>query len=326
MSDARHVEITAKPYTRLSFSQINPKLQLGWDSTSLGSLKRCPRYYQLSIIEGYAASGESPHLRFGTEYNNALVTFHQAEAEGKTQEEAVVAAVRYALEQTWDETTGRPWASDEPTKNRDTLIRSVIWYLDKFADDPMRTIIRADGKPAVELSFRIDLDVPSGITGENYLLCGYLDRAVNFMEQGWITDFKTTKGALNERYFAQYSPNNQMSQYAFAGQIISPRPIAGIIVDAAQVGVTFTRFQRAQIPRNQAQLEEWHKDALIYIKQNESYVEADYWPQNDTACSQYMGCQFRGVCGSSPAIRQKHLDGLFHRRIWDPLAIRDIVA
>ena len=276
-------EIPDEPVQRLSFSTILPKLQLAWDSTSLGALKRCPRYYQYGIIEGYVSRGESPHLRFGSEYNNALVTFHTLRAEGMDYENAVIGCVRYLLEHTWDYALGRPWTSDEPTKTRATLLRSVIWYLDKFAEDPLETVVHASGKPALELSFRISLDIES-LTGETYMLCGYLDREVNFADSMWITDFKTTKSALDLKYFAQYSPNNQVSQYAFAGAIISPEPISGIIIDAAQVGVTYTRFQRSQIPRTPPQLEEWHHDALIYIRQNEAYIENDYWPQNDTSC------------------------------------------
>jgi len=309
---------------RLSFSAIEPRLQLAWDSTSLGALKRCPRYYQYNILMGYTGSGESPHLRFGTEYNNALVTYHQLKADGQDHETATLGAVRYLLHNTWQYDIGRPWTNDEPTKNRETLLRSVIWYLDKFSEDPLETHVNSDGKPAVELSFRINLGISSHLTDENYLLCGYLDRKVNFAGSAWITDFKTTKSALDEKYFAQYSPNNQVSQYAFAGRIISPEPIAGIIIDAAQVGVTFTRFQRSQIPRNEAQLEEWAKDAMIYIRQNEAYVEADYWPMNDTSCQQYGGCPYRVVCACSPSIRQKQLDGLFHKHTWDPLLIREI--
>jgi hypothetical protein len=312
------------PASRLSFSRHNPRHQIAWDSTSLGSLKRCPRYYQYNIIEGYSSSAESPHLRFGTEYNNALVTYHKAKALGHNHELATLSALRYLLTQTWDTALNRPWTSDEPTKNRETLVRSVLWYLDKFADDSMETDLLTNGEPAVELSFRINTEVESQITGEHYVLCGYLDRKVNFNGGQWITDFKSTKGALDERYFAQYSPNNQVSQYAFAGAIISNVPISGIIIDAVQVGVTFSRFQRATIPRPQAILEEWFHDSMIYIRQNETFVANNYWPQNDTACSQYSGCQFRPICAASPGLRQKHLDALFHRRIWDPLVIREI--
>jgi hypothetical protein len=311
---------------RLSFSQVMPKHQIAWDSTSLGALKNCPRYYQYSILEGYITRMENVHLRWGAEYNNALVTYNRARAKGQSHDEALLTTLRYAMTQTWDERLGRPWSSDEPTKTRETLIRSIVWYLTKFEDDPCQTAILANGEAAVELPFRIHIEVNSTLTGEEYLLCGYLDRKVDFNAGEWISDWKSTKAPLDEKYFKGYSPNNQVSQYSFAGNVISGEPIKGVIIDAVQLGVTYSRFQRAQIPRTQPQLEEWLRDSLYYIRQNEDFVKNDYWPQNDTSCNKFGGCPYRGICGVSPEVRPMLLEGLFHRRTWDPLATDREVA
>lgn len=309
---------------RLSFSAEVPNHQIAWDNTSLAALKTCPRYYQYNIIEGYVTRGESVHLKWGSDYNNSLVTYNQERAKGLDHEAATLMAVRFALTATWDETLGRPWVSDEPTKTRETLVRSVIWYLEQFSEDPCETIVLASGLSAVEHAFRIGIEMISSLSGEAYMLCGYLDRLVEFNGNIWVNDWKSTKYALDEKYFAQYSPNNQVSQYSFAGQIFSNAEIKGVIIDAVQLGVTFSRFQRAQIPRTQAQLEEWFHDSQHYILANETYVKNQYWPQNDTACNRYAGCPFRPVCGASPEIRPRLLEGLYHRRMWDPLAHREI--
>jgi hypothetical protein len=297
---------------------------LAWDSTSGGALKRCPRYYQYNIIEGWTTRAESVHLRFGLEYNDSMVAYNKSRARGNDHEQAIRDAVRYALVHTWDEKLNRPWTSDLPMKTRETLVRSIIWYLDKFEDDPLETIILNNGQPATEVSFRINLEIHSDLTGEGYLICGYLDRMVDFNGGVWITDKKTSKYAIDEKYFAKYSPNNQVSQYDFAGQIMSPEPVKGVLIDAVQLGVTFSRFQRAQISRTNSQREEWARDLEIYIRQNETYVKNDYWPQNDTACDMYGGCPFRPVCSATPEIRPKLLEGLFHKRVWDPLVVREI--
>ena len=309
---------------RLSFSEIEPKHQLAWDSTSLSALMRCPRYYQYTIVDGYVGRGESVHLKFGSDYNNSLVTFHQHRAMGDDYDTATLAAVRYALCATWDEILGRPWASDHPAKNRESLIRSVIWYLDRFRDDPMTTVILPDGSAAVEMSFRLHLDITSAVTGEDYLLCGYLDRLVDFNGSRWITDWKTSAYQLDQRYFRGYSPNNQMSQYDFAGTMIMPEPISGIVIDAVQLGATFSRFQRGTAPRTPALREEWLQDAISYIRQNEQYVLQDYWPTNSTSCTAYGGCVFQEICATSPELRQIKLNALFGRRMWDPLVVREI--
>lgn len=314
---------TTEP-VRLSFSQAMPKHQIAFDSTSLGALKRCPRYYQYNIIDGYVGRGESVHLRFGSEYNNALVTYHKCRAKGQEKEEALLSAIRYAMEHTWDYTLNRPWTSDMPEKNRETLIRTIIWYLTQFVDDPLETQVFASGEAAVELPFRIHIDLDSSLTGESYILCGYLDRFVTGLGGIYITDWKSTKYQLDEKYFARYSPDNQVSQYDFAGTVIAAEPIQGVIIDAVQIGVTFSRFQRGQIKRTPMQREEWLRDSIHFIRMNEEYVREDYWPQNDTSCEKYGGCVFRTICSASPEVRPRLLDGLFHKRSWDPLVVREI--
>src|SRR5258706_532234 len=45
-----------------------------------------------------------------------------------------------------------------PYKNKDQLLYLVVAYLDEFKDDPCKTLILENGKPAVELSFKFQLD------------------------------------------------------------------------------------------------------------------------------------------------------------------------
>lgn len=308
---------------RLSFSKTRANLQIAWDSTSLGALKTCPRYYEYNILKGYVHRAENVHLRFGQEFHSALEAYDRAKASGATHDEATLLCVRKAMTSTWDEALNRPWTSDEPTKTRETLIRSIIWYLAQFEHDSCETIILASGQPAVELSFRFSTGIQSELTDEFYLLCGYLDRMVNFQDQPWIMDRKTTKGQLEERYFAGFSPDNQMSLYKMAAEIIYGEAVAGIIIDGCQLGVTFSRFQRAQVHRTMIQLDEWFKDTIFWIKMNEKFVQDNYWPMNDKACGMYGGCPYRAVCSTSPELRPRLLEGLFSRRAWDPLQIRE---
>ena len=322
----QQIEENEEKPKRLSFSETNDLLQISWDSTSLGALKRCPRYYYYNIIMGYVHRGENAHLTFGSAYNNSLVYYQIRRANGIDYENAVVDAVRYALSSTWNEKLGRPWTSDEPTKTRETLVRTVIWYLDQFKDDVLETVIMADGRPAVELPFRIDIGMHSEITGEDYSLCGYLDQKVEGNLGRWIKDWKTTKYALDDKYFQRYTPDNQVSQYAFAGQIMDSKPVSGVVIDAAQLGVTFSRFQRATIGRTTSQLEEWITDSKFYIRQNEEFVALNYWPQNDTSCEKYGGCPYREICATTPKLRQTKLDAMFQTRIWDPLREREILG
>lgn len=286
----------------------------------MGALKKCPRFYQYNIVEGWAPKGEQVHLHFGILYHASLERYDHARAEQKSHDEATRIAVRYALENTWDVGLGRPWISDHNQKNRATLVRSIVWYLDQFgADDPFKTIILANGKPAVELSFRLELDYSAHMTGETFLLCGHLDRLVEYQEKVYISDRKTTGHTLDERYYEQFSPDNQFSTYVFAGKVVYAKPIEGIIADAAQIAVSFSRFERRTIPRAQSQLDEWHRDLGYWLNNAQGYAKANYWPQNDRAC---YGCTYRSICSKPPQVRDQWLAANFVKRQWNPLAVR----
>lgn len=303
-----------------SFSAKNPFLQLFWDSTSLGTIMSCPKQYYYSIILGKAPRNESVHLLFGSWYHKAFETYHHAKAAGADYEEAVRKAVRYCLEATWDRRLGRPWISDLPEKNRVSLVRTVVWYLEKFKDDPIETVILSNGKPAVELSFRFEVGAMPN--GDPILMCGHLDRLGMFQGEPFINDYKTTKSQLNPDFFDRFAPDLQFSLYTFASNVVYHTPVKGLIVDAAQIGVTFSRFQRGIIHRSPEQHDEFLESYLWWVNQAYQYAEAEYWPQNTKACGNYGGCAFRPICSKSPSVREQWLKTAYKDRAWDPAVAR----
>jgi len=309
------------PDPRLSFSNSAPMLQVAWDSTSLGAFKLCPRYYQYSIVEGWVPRVESVHLTFGLHYHKALEVYDHTRADGATHDEALAQATRRVMVDTWDADKNRPWCSDHPNKNRETLVRSVVWYLDQFADDPIETIILANGQPAVELSFRFESGYVAA-TGEPFLLSGHLDRLGSFNDSLYVIDRKTTAQTISSDFFDKFSPDNQFTLYTLAGNIVYNTPVVGVICDGAQVAVSFSRFQRGIVTRTKAQLEEWHADLAYWLRQAELFAEAQHWPQNDKACNMFGGCPYRAVCSRSPSVREKWLAASYVKRSWDPLIVR----
>lgn len=149
-----------------------------------------------------------------------------------------------------------------------------------------------------------------------------MDRLVTLQEKYWVHDRKTTTYALDDRFWAKFNPDNQMSLYSVAGKIILNAPIEGIIIDGVQVGVGFSRYRRQPTFRTEAQTAEWFADTLFYIGQAEDFALAGYWPMNDKSCGNYGGCPFRAVCAKSPQAREKWLIADFHQRTWDPLKAR----
>jgi hypothetical protein len=321
------------------------KIQFAWDSTSLGALKTCPRYYQYTMLDGYQPKGESVHLRFGSEYHAAIQHYDIAKASGSTHEEAIRLAIANLLINTSD------WQVDENTragnyKNRRTLLQLTIDYFDNYIDDPATTFILENGKPAVELSFKFELDwgpkqviasppttpevyystqVGTGI--QPYLLCGHLDRVVSFADDLFVLDHKTTTTTPSTYFFAGFNPSNQMTLYTLAGRVVLNTPIRGVIIEAAQIMLEKpSKFERVPTHRTQDQLDEWINDLHYWFNLAESYAEADHWPMNDTACGMYGGCKFRDVCSKSPQVREVYLKSDFIKLEeadrWNPLKAR----
>jgi len=288
------------------------KIQFAWDSTSLGWYKTCPRLYYYSMILGYRSRSTSVHLDFGIWYHSALELYDKITFQGVGHEEALRKVVRKTLQDTFG------WESDH-VKNRFTLIRSIIWYLDEFAADPAQTHRLASGEPAVELSFRLPIS-------HDLWLSGHLDRVVNYAGDAFVMDRKTTTTTPSAYYFDQYTPDNQMSLYTLAAQIVYKAPVKGVIIDAAQIAVGFTRFERGFAYRTEAMLEDWLEETKMWVAQAQSAaanpVERSF-PMNDKACSMYGGCTFRRICSKDPRVRQTFLDSEFTKdNPWNPLSVR----
>lgn len=303
-----------------------PTLQFAWDSTSLGALKTCPRYYYYNILCGYQTKSENIHFVFGIGMHSALELYDRVRAQGGDHRDAYHSTLRFVVQYTWNFDRNRPWVSEDPYKNRESLIRAVAWYIDHFQDDNLQTLILEDGSPAVELSFRFDtgLEAPDGT---EYLACGHLDVVKIWNDNLYIVDRKTTRTTLgkdSQKFFDKYSPENQMDIYYTGGQVIFHQKIRGLIIDAIQTGASFARFQRSPILyRSQAQIDEWYEDFRFWIRQAEIYAETGYYPKNDKSCDRYGGCPFREVCSASPDSRQSLLDSYYTRRVWDPLVTRE---
>lgn len=310
-------------------------IRFAWDSTTLSALKTCPRLYQYQYLEGWVPKDESIHLRFGSEYHAAIEDYDRARAQGAEFEMAVRDTIRALLVRTYD------WVPDQGTKagtykNRHTLLQLVIDYLDNYKDDPATTYILDNGKPAVELSFKFELDWGPGDSGAKpedeilpqlYLLCGHLDRVVSFNDSLFVLDHKTTTSTPGPYFFNQFGPNNQMTLYTLASQVIIDSPVKGVIIEAAQILLDKpNRFVRGFTYRTQDQLDEWVGDLRYTLQLAEHYAEVGHWPMNDTACDKFGGCRFREVCSKSPSVRETWLRSDFVKQapeeIWNPLVPR----
>jgi hypothetical protein len=293
--------------------------QIAYDTVSLNSLKKCPRYYQYTILEGWELRLRPPALAFGIAFHTCMETWHKLLALGMSPDLAQLRLTRLAG------LLGETTPPGDSVRSKETLVRSVIWYTDQFREDPAQTTYLSTGKPAVEYSFTFPFEI---IGGHQTYLCGHIDRIVEYEEQVWVTDYKTSKHPLDYKFLDQFKPNGQIKHYTLAAHVLAqdstaiPTPPVGALIDGVQLGVTFTRFQRFPILYSSAEIDEYIADTKVWLNLALTLRDQEHYPMNETACDQYGGCVFREICRQSPLHRQRYLETNFRRRTWDPLVAR----
>lgn len=308
--------------------------QFCWDSTSLTLASTCWRKYYYKLIEGWTPDSGSAHLRFGSHYATALEHYYKHLANGMSEEDALVEVVWDALMETWEherdedggrlEGTGHPWKSLHNLKTRGNLIRTIIWYFDHFAEDPTKVIQLANGKPGVEYTFKLPVD-------GDIIFSGHIDRLVDYSDNPYVMDQKTTGSTISQKFFADFDLSIQMSMYTFAGKVIYNMPVKGVIIDGAQIAVGFTRFERGITLRTEEQLNEWYQEMMDKIAEGrkrfsmwqDSGDALRAFPRNLSSCGNYGGCEFREICSKGQQFRNQFLRGSFTKgEPWDPMKER----
>lgn len=126
------------------FCRTLPALQFAWDSMSLGDLKTCPQKYKYTRIDGWQSKRTKPSLAFGLLFHTGLETFDSALLGGAQREDALRAALRKVL------TKGHQFQSEDTTRTKFTLCRSIIWYVDQYHNDQLALVALPSGKHAIE--------------------------------------------------------------------------------------------------------------------------------------------------------------------------------
>lgn len=220
------------------------------------------------------------------------------------------------------------FVSDHPTKNRETLIRLVVWYCleqPENLEDGLHPYQFPDGTPAVELSFRLPLPWKSPY-GDQYILSGHIDHigelgagedAVRFP-----VDQKTTTKTIGPSFFDGYAPHMGLDTYDLAGSLLFPDlNLQGVMVDGAQTMVNGAAFGRHIFYKSDEQRQE-HLDLIEFAIRGiaEPAANSGYWPMFKSSC---WKCPFKRVCAAPPEDRERRLKEQFTKgERWNPLIER----
>ena len=255
-----------------------------WDSTMIRALKTCPRKFELGYRQSWRANNLSEHLVFGGAFAKALEEYYT----GTSLENVIARAFRTPLQQ------------DSP-KNVAALIRSIIWYIEEYANDKPFLV---NGKPAVEQHFLWE-------AAPDIFFTGHMDRVIMLGDDPYVVDQKTTGKPISPYFFRQYEHQDQMYMYSLIAKEVLGCPVRGVVIDAVQVtDKGETNFGRKLVSFSKPELDEWLADTLDWIMRMSTSTA-----RNLTQCP---NCDFRIVCDAPPAARQGYLKAFYHTREWKP--------
>jgi PD-(D/E)XK nuclease superfamily len=317
-------------------SQFIPdtRIQFAWDSVSLTSILSCPRRYQYQIIHGYVSNNPSYAIAlvFGILLHKSLELYEKYRAEGDDHDTAQFRAFRAICEMPAtaslptdseidatesDEMDDGITARNTKIRTRYYLLRAFVGYTETYKADPCRTLLLPSGAPAVEYSFRVPLDI--NISGTDAILCGHIDRIVEFNNYNYVTDYKSTK-AISRQFFQGFDLSHQMTGYSIAGKIVLDKPISGVMIDAIALQVGGNKFARHFTKRTAGQEHEYLRTVRFAIDSAVKYHEDNYYPMNTSAC---FFCDYKQICSQPPEFRDRYLKQHFTSKSgWNPLENR----
>jgi len=307
----------------------------------------CPQRYKYEIIDGWEPRNPNVAiaLAFGILIHAGIEAYHRARADGLDFDDAVVKAMRSVMNKTDFRRPNAPlWdslpveadiiemkaadADDEEAdgfdlrnskiRTRYHLFRALVWYFDNYRQDDLRVVSLSDGSAAVEHSFRVPVGEALS-DGTPLMLSGHYDKLVEFNDQLYITDVKSTK-SITAQYRQSFDLSHQMTGYTLGGKIGLKAPVQGVFIDAICLQVGGVKFNRFVTVRSESQLREYVRMLKYVADQAEMWYTTDYYPQNTAAC---MFCQYKEVCRQPPEFRRGTLHTHFKQApAWNPLAIR----
>jgi PD-(D/E)XK nuclease superfamily len=212
------------------------------------------------------------------------------------------------------------------SKSLDRLIEAFAYYFSAFPlpTDPVQPYRRKDGKPMVEFSFALPLDinrVRHPVTGEPIIYSGRADMIATYAGAVSVYDDKTTS-QLGDSWAKQWNRRSQFTGYAWAAREYGI-PVSQVVVRGIAILKTMVKHAEAITLRTPHHVAEWHEQACRDILRAIEAWKSGYWDVNlAEACSAYGGCLFMQPCMSSNP-EPWLTGGNYSVRVWNPLTRKE---
>lgn len=266
----------------VEFTGIDPRLkQLSHSSRT--TLHKCPRKYQLYRLNSKDTGEEDVAQSVTFAYGTAVGVGLQSALENKSEDQIII-------------DTFLAWDCDllhENTKQQKSMWTAIFavqrfmlireqGYLEDYE------LVYYEGKPAVELSFRIHL--PNG-----YTYRGYVDGVLQSKSTGKILvlEAKTTSGTANS---AQYKNSGQALGYSVVLDKIFPAlssyDVLYLVWGTKSKDYTEFFFEKSLLMRAL-----WLQELLIDTLHIDLYEEYQTYPMHGETCNDFFReCEYLGLC------------------------------
>lgn len=324
------------------------------DSTMLAAFRSCPQKMKLSYVDHWKPKSDSVHLVAGGAFAKGIEVARKAFFEGKRiwaeswdvlveqPEPHYERSTRWheeddpTLAGNTEESQGLGLAAlmaaygdfECPSDSAKSLERTAgaleFYYANyPFGADGTSPVTFANGRRGIEFSFAEPLPFAHPVTGNPILYTGRADMVADFAGGTYVFDEKTTS-QLGASWSRQWELRSQFTGYVWAAQRTG-LAVQGAVVRGVSILKTKYDTQQAITYRSAYEIERWLSQVVRDLGRMQQCWESGWWDFDlDHACAEYGGCQFQRICKSeSPGT---WLPMQFERRVWDPLARREMTV
>ena len=292
-----------------------------WDSTMLATFRSCPQKMFRTYVEHWKPKAESVHLVAGGAFAKGVEVARKAFFEGGADREQAEAVGMEALAKAYGDFEHPP----ESAKSLERMMGALEFYFQSYplGGDGLTPVQFPHGGAAIEYSFAEPLNVMHPVTGDPILYTGRCDMIGEFAGGVYCVDEKTTS-SLGASWSRQWEMRAQFTGYQWAAQRTGLN-VQGTLVRGVSILKTKYDTQQAITYRGPHEVERWYAQTVRDIIRARTMWREGYWDfALDHACAEYGGCNMIDICKSPDP--GTWLPMRFERRVWDPLARKELTV
>lgn len=302
-------------------SDNRPMFPHTFDSTMLAAFASCPQKMFRTYVQHWKPKAESVHLVAGGAFAKGIEVARKAFYEEGQSKDVAEGLGLQALIQAY----GDFECPADSAKSLERTAGALEFYYASypFGECGLTPIKFPDGRWAIEFSFAEPLDIMHPVTGDPILYTGRLDCIGEFAGGIYGVDEKTAS-SLGASWSKQWEMRSQFTGYQWAANRAGVN-MQGSLVRGVSILKTKYDTQQAITYRSPYEVERWYKQTLRNIARAIEMWKEGYWDYDlNGACAEYGGCNMVSICKSADP--ENWLPMYFDKRVWDPLARRELTV